>query len=478
MTEIAASRWSELFTARYAAALGMLSLGVGLYALNSFLVATSLPTAVLEIDGVELISWAFTVFLVTAIVGGAAAAYLKQRFGARLALLVPAGAFLAGTLCAAFAQSMEVVLVGRALQGAGEGVIAALCYALIPELFPSRLVPKVFGVEAIVWALAAFGGPLVAGLLTETVSWRAAFLVNVPLILLFIGLIFLVVRRDGTPAGNMPLPILRLLGCAAGIMLVSIAGLDVRPVRTALLVLAALGLLVLVFAVDRRRPDRLFPGDAFSLRSTVGKGLWVVLLMPLAQAAAAVYVTLMVQHLWGYGPTVAGYFSALMAISWSLTAIGVANLRHARLIGLALRLGPLLNALGLGTIALAMLYGQVWLMLLAQVAVGAGFGVCWAFLSQTVMESARPEERDRASALVPTVQSGGFAVGAAVAGLVANGAGLTKALGAAEIVHAACWIFGVAGAIGLLAFAAGLRLAPPPSVRQPRGGDAPGKGCS
>ncbi len=55
---------------------------------------------------------------------------------------------------------MTEVLIGRALQGVGEGIVAATCYALIPELFPSRLVAKVFGAEAVVWAVAAFGGPL------------------------------------------------------------------------------------------------------------------------------------------------------------------------------------------------------------------------------------------------------------------------------------------------------------------------------
>ena len=75
--------------------------------------------------------------------------------------------FLAGTLLAANASSMTEILLGRALQGVGEGIISALCYALIPELFPSRLIAKVFGAEAVVWALAAFGGPLLAGLVTD-----------------------------------------------------------------------------------------------------------------------------------------------------------------------------------------------------------------------------------------------------------------------------------------------------------------------
>ena len=178
----AGARWGELFTQRYWAATVTLCLGVALFAFNAFLVSTALPTAVREIGGVAVIAWATSIYLALSIVGGAAASRLKARYGARPALIASAVLFLGGTLLAATASSMTEVLIGRALQGIGEGIISALCYTLIPELFPGRLIAKVFGAEAVVWALAAFGGPLLAGLVTETISWRAAFLINVPVI--------------------------------------------------------------------------------------------------------------------------------------------------------------------------------------------------------------------------------------------------------------------------------------------------------
>ncbi|PPJ40683.1 MFS transporter, partial [Pseudoxanthomonas sp. KAs_5_3] len=77
---------------------------------NGFLVSTSLPTAVREIGGLELISWAFTLYLVLSIVGGASGALLKGRFGARTTLVGSGLIFLLGTLIAAFASSMPEVL--------------------------------------------------------------------------------------------------------------------------------------------------------------------------------------------------------------------------------------------------------------------------------------------------------------------------------------------------------------------------------
>ena len=141
MSDSVEGRWAEIFTPRYATVTLILCLGVALLAFNAFLASISLPTAVQEMGGVALISWALTLFLVFAIVGGSGAALLKRQLGARSALLVSAGIFLLGTVVAATATSMEQVLVGRALQGLGEGVVSAICFALIPELFPSRLVP-------------------------------------------------------------------------------------------------------------------------------------------------------------------------------------------------------------------------------------------------------------------------------------------------------------------------------------------------
>ena len=216
--------WAEIFAPRYASVTLIIGLGVGLLAFNSFLATVSLPTAVQELGGVALISWAVTLYLVFAIVGGSGAALLKQKLGSRMGLLVSASVFLAGTLIAASAGAMPTVLVGRALQGLGEGVVAAICFALIPELFPSRLVPKVFGLNAMIWAVAAFGGPAVAGLLTEMVSWRAAFLFSVPLVLIFGAMVaFVVPARSASAATPVQFPGVRLLAIGVGITMVALA---------------------------------------------------------------------------------------------------------------------------------------------------------------------------------------------------------------------------------------------------------------
>ncbi len=118
----AEGRWSELLQPRHLAATVTLCLGVALFAFNEFFVSTALPTAVEEFGGAALLSWAFTLYLVFAIVGGAMAANLKTGFGARKTLIAAALVFATGTVIATTASGMPQVLAGRLLQGFGEGI--------------------------------------------------------------------------------------------------------------------------------------------------------------------------------------------------------------------------------------------------------------------------------------------------------------------------------------------------------------------
>ncbi|WP_108398393.1 MFS transporter [Devosia submarina] len=449
--------WSEILAPRYASVTLILCIGVAFLAFNAFLASISLPTAVQEMGGVALISWALTLFLVFAIVGGSGAALLKIRLGARTALLLSAGIFLAGTLIAATATSMPIVLVGRALQGLGEGTVSAICFALIPELFPSRLVPKVFGMQAMIWATAAFGGPAIAGLLTELVSWRAAFLVSVPLVLVFaVMVLFVVPSGRQQTSQTTSFPGLRLLAIGLGIMLVALAGLAAPWSAAGLLLGAALMLSGAVW-LDGRSRDRLMPPDAFRPISVVGTGLWMTLLINIAGAGSAVYLVLVVQQMWGYGPTLAGAIAATLAVAWSASAIIVANVRQKETRKALIRLGPALITAGLIFVMAGLQLDQLAIVLLGQLVIGSGFGTCNGYLNLTMMEAASDEERDRTSALMPTTQSAGNAIGAALAGLAANSAGLATASSVADIKLAIIPVYLLGAGMAALALLAAWR---------------------
>jgi len=457
MSDTIEGRWAEIFGPRYLPITIILALGVSLFAFNVFLSATSLPSAVQELGGVEVISWATTLYLVFAIVGGAAAALIKRRIGSRLALVGLAGVFFLGTLIAATGGAMPQVLLGRAVQGFGEGVVAALCFALIPELFPGRLVPKVFGMQAMVWAIAAFGGPAGAGALTELISWRAAFLINVPLVLVFGFMVIMVVPAGGRTNGLGGFPGLRLTAIGVGTMLVALAAIA-SPVPAMLLLLGAALALAGAVWLDRRSAERLMPPDAFSLKTAVGSGLWLFLLMPIAGAATAVYLVLLLQQLWGYGPTLSAALGAVMAIGWSCSSVTVANVRRRSTRRILIRTGPLLLASGLLAVLFSLETAQLPILVVGQLAIGMGFGISNGYIMLTIMEASTDAERDRTSALLPTTQSAGNALGAALAGVAANAAGYAQATTNEAILSAILPLFFMAVGFAALAWFAALRM--------------------
>jgi MFS family permease len=449
MSDRVEGRWAEIFGPSYVRATAIICLGVALLAFNSFLSTTTLPTAVQELDGVEVIAWATTLFLVFAIVGGAAAVLVKQRLGTRWALIATAGVFIVGTLIAGLANSMAMVLIGRAIQGLGEGAVAALCFALIPELFPNRLVPKVFGTNAVIWAIAGFGGPAGAGALTEFISWRAAFLVNVPLALIFCVMVLMVVPNKRSVLGKVRFPGLRLLGIGGGILLIALAA--VMPWLQALaLVLIGAVLLTGAIRLDRRHESPMTPTGAFWSNAPLGPGFWTVLLLPVAGAMSSVYLVLLLQQLWDFGPTLAGAYAAIMAVAWSASSITVANVKKRSTRKVLMRAGPILLAIGLAGVLAGLLLTSAPVVVVAQIFVGLGFGTSTSYTMITLIECTSAAERDRTSTLIPTTQSAGNAIGAALAGVVANAAGYAMATTNAEVLTSITPLFITASAIALI----------------------------
>lgn len=145
-----------LLQRRNLASLVLVNMGVGTHAIVWFMVVTAMPSVVDDLRAAPYLSWATSIYLVSTILGGASMALLKARLGARPALVLAGIVVMAGGLLAAAAPGIALVLVGRVLQGLGEGVLVALSYALVRELFDIRLLPRVFGIQAVTWAFAIF----------------------------------------------------------------------------------------------------------------------------------------------------------------------------------------------------------------------------------------------------------------------------------------------------------------------------------
>lgn len=444
--------WGDFASARYGAPAALFTLGIALHAFNAFIVSTTMPSAALEFGSTALLSWATSAYLVASIAGGAVAATLKGLFGSRLVLMTSALVFMSGTLAFGFAQDSWFLIAGRLLQGGGGGIVMACCYMLIPQTFPKALVPRIFALESVAWVVAALGAPAIAGAVTEFASWRTAVLMSVPASLAFIAFVpFCVAAHERSDTANGALPLRQLALVSLGVALLSASG---SPLAV------AFGLFLVATAVylDGRSTVRMLPASAFDASSPVYAGLLVVFGMCFAEASTVVYVAYSGQTLWSLSVIESGFLAAVVAITWSLTAIAVAHMPRLPTWAHVVP-APLILALGLALFMVALVYGSLVTAVASQILIGGSFGFSWARLCEHIMEVAPAEERDFAAGAIPTIQFTGLSIGAALWGTAAAWFGLEAHQAPDAIVAALVPIFVGAAVIAAVTTLAARRAA-------------------
>ncbi len=428
------SHWSQLFSRDRLVTTAFITLTTALFAFSALFVSAAMPTAVAEFSKPWLLPSAFIAFLVFSTTCGAAAAAVGRRFGMRTPLVVANVLFILGCILAASAVNPWELLVGRSLQGIGEGMAVALAYILIPQVYSGGQIARVFGLESAVWAVAAFAAPATAGALTQYVSWRAPFLIGVPAAVV---LIILSLYLPGRKVGNATLsrvPWLQLSLLATAILVMSLASMT-SIIQAAILLAGAFGLVALFVRADRAAGERVLPGDAFSKESIVADGIGVLFFMMAAEATVAVYFIYGIMQVGGLEPLAASLVGSLLALSWSFVAFGVSNLSNAAR-ERCIHLGGPLVVLGCISVLAGIFWSSIVVAGFGQAIIGAAFGVTWGPLSQVLMERTSETERDRMSALLPPLQSVGAAIGAAVLGFLASVNGMHEGA-SSEVIHKA-----------------------------------------
>ena len=468
MEQQAANRadWRALWASGDLARFCFISLGIMLHATNETMVATIMPAMVADLSGVELVGWALAIYELGAIVAGAAAGRMISYVPLRTNMAVAAGLYAVGALICATSPNMIVFLAGRLIEGLGGGALVALAFVSVERLFPRRIWPQLFGVMSAIWGVAAFSGPLLGALAAEMLSWRWAFGMFTAAGLAMALACFAVLRspeatrrRAGAMAPPFPLPALCVL--AAGVVLIGLAGVGIAPLRSSLFLICGLAGLVLFFVIDGWRPaSRLFPSSPFSWRTPVGSGMTMVLAFSVATCSFAVYGPLIMTTLHDIPILTAGYIIAAESVAWSILSILVANAppQRERLIIVT---GALMIAGGVAGFAYAMPVGSIPLILACAILQGGGFGIAWPFVTRVIVAVADPAESTIASSAIPTMQRIGYAVGAALCGIIANASGFSQGLSPETAQGVARWLFLAFLPLAALGCVAAVRLSRP-----------------
>jgi len=178
-----------------------LMLAVFLAALDVTIIATALPTISEDFHSTAGYTWIGSAFLLGNSASIPTWGKVSDIFGRKPMLLAANVIFMVGSLVAALANSIGMLIAARAIQGIGGGGLIILVNIIIGDLFSLRNRGAFYGLIGAVWAIASSIGPIIGGAFTQEVTWRWCFYINLPLdgIALFILFFFLDLKTPKTP---------------------------------------------------------------------------------------------------------------------------------------------------------------------------------------------------------------------------------------------------------------------------------------
>lgn len=417
--------------------------GVALQAINLFLTTSLMPTAVRDIGGERLYAWSTTVFMIASVVSSMLVSRMLARHGPTVAYLAALGPFILGTIISALSPTMAVMLAGRAIQGAGGGLLAGLGYAVIQSAFLERLWAKATALVSAMWGVGTITGPTIGGAFAQFGAWRLGFVMLAALALVIAFIVPRALPRQAhSDTAPEPIPLVSLLILASAAGLISLASILTNIAQIVVLILAAL--LVVAWFVRRERHGtvRVLPKSTYTKSSPL-KWIYLSIVVLAMGAAAEAFAPLFGQRLAGLEPLLAGFLGAAVSVGWSITMLFSANASRPATIRRMRIAGPAVLAAGLILAGLLQQDnagpGLVVGWFLALALAGTGIGLAFPHQLVAAMHSAPdPVEASKASAGINTVETIGLAFGSAFGGLMVN-------LGAPAMIHSArLLLFGLA----------------------------------
>lgn len=304
--------------------------GLLMAALDQTIVATALPTIVSDLGNAGHQSWVVTSYLLTSTIATILAGKLGDLFGRKLVFQDAVVCFVAGSVLCGLSASMGMLVGARALQGIGGGAVTVTAAALIGEVIPLRDRGRYQGMLGAVFGVTTVIGPLLGGYVTDYLTWRWAFWINVP-----ISVVVLLVAGAAIPAlAGRTRPVIDY----AGIVLIGLGatGLTLATSwggnRYAWGSSAIIGLfagsvvaLVLFAWVEKRAaapilPTRLFADPVFAVCCVLA------FVVGFAMLGALTFLPTFMQYVDGVSATTSGLRTLPMVVGMLLTSTGSGTL--------------------------------------------------------------------------------------------------------------------------------------------------------
>ncbi len=397
---------------RRAITVGLL-LGMSLGALEATVVGTAMPTVIATLGGLAHYSWVFSAYLLTSTASVPIWGRLSDLYGRRRMYLIGVAVFLIGSVMSGAATSMSFLIVARALQGLGAGAIIPLSMTITGELYTLAERPRTQALFSGVWGVASIVGPLIGGYITDALSWRWVFYINIPFALFCMGVIAVAypASRGAKPVRVDWLGASLLFGGVSA-LLIALGGDTGAPAPWAAL---AVVLLVALVMVERRVDEPILPLDLLQ-HPVLSRTTAVVFLVGFALFGAIAFIPLFVQGVMGGSATQAGQVLTPLFLGWVIMSVVGAKTTVRIGYRIVTISGGVLMTLGFIGLTLLTAESSRTALLLSCFVIGAGMGSQMLTLLLAVQHAVDRNRLGIATSLNQFSRSIGAAVGVAAMG--------------------------------------------------------------
>ena len=401
-----------------------LMLGMFLAALDTTIVGTALPSIVGKLGGISLYSWVFSAYLLTSTTTVPIYGKLADLYGRKPLFLFGSGLFLLGSILSGAAQSMEQLIVFRAIQGLGAGAVLPIVLTIIGDIFALRERAKIQGLFSGVWGLSSVIGPAVGGLIVDHFSWRWVFYINIPFGLVS-SVLLAIYLKESVERKKHSLDYFGTLALTGAIVALLFAMLEGGTawawdsLQILSLFALAIALTVLFLWQERRAAEPILPLTLFNNRiisiSSIGGVILGVVMFGVTS-----YVPLFVQGVRGGTATSAGLVLGPMLLAWPIasTLSGKIALRYGY--RFMASMGMALATMGVIMSTLFTVDTGLPFIIVAMVLIGAGLGFASTAFTLAVQNAVPWNLRGVATASTQFFRTIGGSVGVALMGTILN----------------------------------------------------------
>ncbi len=400
-----------------------------LASLDQTIVGTAMPRIIAELNGFSEYTWVTTAYLLTSTVMVPIYGKLSDLYGRKGILIFAVIVFLAGSFLSGASQSMTQLILFRGFQGIGAGGLMSMAIAIIGDLFTPRERAKWQGVTGAVFMLAFIVGPTAGGWITDNLSWRWVFYVNMPIGLIALGVLIFLMPSLYRPAQNPKIDFvgaaLLILGTVPLLLGLTWGGSQFAwnsPQIIGLLGGAVIALVAFILYERRLEANNgqpivspsLFKNNVFAV-STI-----IVMLAGMAMMGSIYYIPLFLQGVTGVSATASGTVLTPMMITAIVASIAsgllVARTGRYKIFALA---GAVISVVGSFFLLHLDVHSTSTDVIIAMLVLGLGMGTAMS-LYNLIVQNALPNRIGEASAGMTFFRQIGSTIGLAAMGSVFN----------------------------------------------------------